>query len=294
MMADKKKQGFFKIGLREEHLFTFKFRRRHILMIVFIVIAALLGYGFYFKLFMTLPQQAINILSDFPLPLDHQKAMILAPHCDDETLGSAGLMQEVLANGGQVKVVIVTDCNHKGNGAAREKESLAALATLGVTSSHVDFLNLAEAQDELSPSSAEGLQMKAAIKKEIDAYNPTLLIVPHPSDTHKDHRTVGLVTDQILTDENSQAEVAYYLIHFNFLKFPSPRGLHPEDYLTPPARLISSSDSWYKLNLTQGEENTKEDAVLKYKSQLSISNPILHEVLLDFVRRNELFMIKTK
>lgn len=44
--------------------------------------------------------------------------------------------------------------------------------------------------------------------------------------------------------------------------------------------------------LSNAEEDAKEDAVLKYKSQLKVTNPVLNRVLLDFVRRNELFMVE--
>lgn len=63
------------------------------------------------------------------------------------------------------------------------------------------------------------------------------------------------------------------------------------DYLTPPIRLINHDTRWYTFPLTEEQEEKKESAVLKYKSQLKISNPILHQILLDFIRKNEIFMI---
>jgi len=62
----------------------------------------------------------------------------------------------------------------------------------------------------------------------------------------------------------------------------------------PPARLINFSDRWYKFDLTDDEIEIKEDAISKYKSQLSLKNPILVRVLWDFARKNELFMMETK
>jgi LmbE family N-acetylglucosaminyl deacetylase len=46
-----------------------------------------------------------------PDPLDvgrGERLLVVAPHPDDETLGAAGLMQRVLAQGGTVRVVLVT------------------------------------------------------------------------------------------------------------------------------------------------------------------------------------------
>src|SRR5512143_3590489 len=39
----------------------------------------------------------------------HLRLMVFAPHPDDETLGAGGLIQRVLATGGKVRVVFVTN-----------------------------------------------------------------------------------------------------------------------------------------------------------------------------------------
>ncbi len=88
-----------------------------------------------------------------------QRILILAPHCDDETLGAGGLIQAAVQAGIETRVVIATngdgyrfatseefkklyptarDYIHMGE--VRQEESLAALAKLGVSSDHVTFL----------------------------------------------------------------------------------------------------------------------------------------------------------
>jgi LmbE family N-acetylglucosaminyl deacetylase len=88
-----------------------------------------------------------------------QRILILAPHCDDETLGAGGLIQAAVQAGIEVRVVIATngdgyrfatseefrklyptarDYIHMGE--VRQEESLAALAKLGVPADHVAFL----------------------------------------------------------------------------------------------------------------------------------------------------------
>jgi LmbE family N-acetylglucosaminyl deacetylase len=96
-----------------------------------------------------------------PLALDgYHRLLIFAPHCDDETLGSAGLILAAQRAGIQVRVVIATngdgfmfatirdfkkiyprpkDYIHLGE--LRQQESLAALAVLGVKPDQVDFLS---------------------------------------------------------------------------------------------------------------------------------------------------------
>jgi LmbE family N-acetylglucosaminyl deacetylase len=96
-----------------------------------------------------------------PLSLSgHQRVLILAPHSDDETLGSAGLIQEALRAGMEVKVVIATNgdgsmsatmrdfhrihpahADYIRMGNLRQQESLAAMLELGIKPEQVIFLS---------------------------------------------------------------------------------------------------------------------------------------------------------
>jgi len=89
----------------------------------------------------------------------HLRLLVFAPHPDDETLGAAGLIQRVLASGGQVRVVFVTNGDGYVDGVRREvqrtntstadfiqygerrhQEALQALTRLGLTASDGLFL----------------------------------------------------------------------------------------------------------------------------------------------------------
>jgi LmbE family N-acetylglucosaminyl deacetylase len=96
-----------------------------------------------------------------PLQLSgFQRLLILAPHCDDETLSSAGLILAAQRAGMQVRVVIATNgdgflfatmqdfrkiypkpSDFIRMGELRQQESLAALEILGVHSEQVTFLS---------------------------------------------------------------------------------------------------------------------------------------------------------
>jgi N-acetyl-1-D-myo-inositol-2-amino-2-deoxy-alpha-D-glucopyranoside deacetylase len=90
----------------------------------------------------------------------YNRLLILAPHCDDETLGSAGVILAAQRAGIQVRVVIATNGDgyffataqdfHKlyprpsdyiRMGEVRQQESLAALKTLGLKADQVTFLS---------------------------------------------------------------------------------------------------------------------------------------------------------
>jgi LmbE family N-acetylglucosaminyl deacetylase len=98
-------------------------------------------------------------LVSLSLPGVH-RLLVLAPHCDDETIGPGGLILSAGRSGIQVRVVIATNGDgsrsteigdfHKINpkprdyismGNIRQQESLAALKVLGVPAGQVTFLS---------------------------------------------------------------------------------------------------------------------------------------------------------
>lgn len=272
---------------------TLRLYKRHILLIIIIIVAAMFAYAAYFKFFMTLPQSAINIVQEVPFSLANQRILVVSPHCDDETLGASGLMQIAKREGSEIKIIMVTDCNYQKIGVTRRAETASALKTIGFNENNIKFLNFPEKNEKSKEGPEEERSMKTAILDEVTSYNPTLIISPHSQDTHIDHATAGQIIQEIVKGKEDSIKVAYYLIHYNFLRYPSPPGLKPDEFLLPPARLISLTDRWYKLDLPSEDEDVKEEATLKYKSQLHRTNPILHRILLDFVRRNELFMVRS-
>lgn len=240
---------------------------------------------------MVLPQTAINIMPELPISLENQRVLVFAPHCDDEVLGSGGLINRAIKAGSVVRVVIVTDCNKRKIGQKRKEETKKGLSVEGLGAQNIAFLNFPEG--ESSPKKEADPKMVEAMNNQIKLFNPSIVILPNLNDTHRDHEAVGIAGRQLLHGKND-ISILYYLIHYNFLRFPSPPGLRPDDYLLPPARLINLHDNWFKFSLTSDEVDQKEDATSQYKSQLSLKNPILVRVLWDFVRQNELFMMEAE
>ena len=114
--------------------------------------------------FVVRQHQANAARLSFPLPVSPAPAsttrlMVFAPHCDDETLGCAGLMQQTIQAGGKVQAVLLTngdgfrtavECqthslrplpeDYVQYAGLRQQETLRALANLGVTPGNVHFL----------------------------------------------------------------------------------------------------------------------------------------------------------
>ncbi|MFA5873338.1 MAG: PIG-L family deacetylase [Anaerolineales bacterium] len=128
---------------------------RLVLIVFFLAAVALLTRQ------LALPDPGVAVADLKPFPLDgYHRLLILAPHCDDETLSSAGLILAAQRAGIQVRVVIATNGDgflfatmqdfwkiypiHPDfirMGKLRQQESLAALATLGVRPDQVTFLS---------------------------------------------------------------------------------------------------------------------------------------------------------
>jgi LmbE family N-acetylglucosaminyl deacetylase len=132
--------------------------KRNLLIAILAVGLALILQRNYF---LTSAARTLALQSLAPLSLDgYSRLLILAPHCDDETLGSAGLIQAAIQAGMQVKVGIATNGDgylfatmedfrriypHAKDfirmGTLRQQESLAAMQVLGVSASQVVFLS---------------------------------------------------------------------------------------------------------------------------------------------------------
>ncbi len=94
-----------------------------------------------------------------PAPARATRLLVFAPHCDDETLGCAGLIQQTLATGGKAQAVILTNgdgfrtavecqahsmrigpADYIRFAALRQQEAYRALANLGLQRDEVRFL----------------------------------------------------------------------------------------------------------------------------------------------------------
>jgi LmbE family N-acetylglucosaminyl deacetylase len=125
-----------------------------------LVVFLLLSGGLLFSL--AFGQHVFPQSSDLiPIELQgHKRLLVIAPHCDDETLGAGGAIQEAVQSGMEVKVVIETngdgylfatmedfkrlypraqDFIRMGN--LRQEESLKALQSMGVPEDQVLFLS---------------------------------------------------------------------------------------------------------------------------------------------------------
>jgi len=172
-------------------------------------------------------------------------------------------LQRAVAEGGEVRVIVVTDGDNnpwpvrylkkkvrvtKADsaewGALRREESRRALATLGVPASASTFLGY---PDRLLTTMARrgDVRVRDAIAAAIESFSPSLLVVPSAFDLHPDHRAIGWFAH----DVTKGANIVTYVIH----------GHQPHERLS------------FRLDLNAEEAARKLAAIECHQSQLVLS-----------------------
>src|SRR5262249_54049832 len=137
-------------------------------------------------------------------PSRWKRVLVLAPHPDDETLATGGLLQRSVAAGAAVRVVFVTDGENNpwpqraverrwrlGASARirwaqrRRAETLDALTCLGIPVSSAVFLHFPD-QGLTSLLLAGGGGLVPALTTELRMWRPTLVAAPAAADRHPD------------------------------------------------------------------------------------------------------------
>lgn len=128
-----------------------------------------------------------------PLPL-----LVVAPHPDDEVIGSGGLLLSHAGVGGKSTVLYLT-CS----GQRRLREASAARAHLAVANA-VD-LNLPEGQVQSTEQSRE------AVRELLKKIQPQTIALPSTDDPHPDHRVAHTIFSEALSlIDCSDTEILLY------------------------------------------------------------------------------------
>jgi LmbE family N-acetylglucosaminyl deacetylase len=198
-------------------------------------------------------------------------------------------------------------------GALRQREAIAAVRKLGLGGSSVRFLGfpdggLAElwrthwALPYVSPYTGknrspypdtadphveyEGRDLTAVMARLLADFRPTMVIMPHPSDTHPDHSSASwFVTEAVqrLRGEGrlpADVQMLAYLVHYpSWPRLTGP----PKDRRLVPLGTPAGTE-WSEADLTPGELDAKRAALAEYKSQLDVMRGFLR----SFAGENEL------
>ena len=148
------------------------------------------------------------------------KAVIIAPHPDDEVIGCAGLIRSLVERGTPPHVIIMTggEGSHRGCCetsaeeiiAARHQLTLKAAATLGLPESHIHVLAYPDG----------GIAMEhpetAKLKTLLTELSPDAVFVPHRGEGWSDHLQAAEITKYLLKGQNvSIYEYCVWMWYYN-------------------------------------------------------------------------------
>jgi N-acetyl-1-D-myo-inositol-2-amino-2-deoxy-alpha-D-glucopyranoside deacetylase len=195
------------------------------------------------------------------------RLLVVSPHPDDESLGTGGLIQAVLAGGGSVDVLMLTDGDdnpwpqrylerrlwigaqaRQRWGQRRRAEVASALARLGVGRDRFQALGWHDLEVTRQLSTATGAAIDA-VAAAIARVAPTLIALPALGDRHPDHGAGHVLVRLAATRAASQARLLNFMVHGQ------------------PAAATHSAT----LPLTPALHQGKRDAVLEHRTQTSLS-----------------------
>jgi LmbE family N-acetylglucosaminyl deacetylase len=239
------------------------------------------------------------------------RVLIVAPHPDDETITTAGIIKYCTDNKIPVKVVIMTDGDsYHSLAATRYNETQNATRILGLTPENVIFMGYPDGNlnslfsvywDEdkhftnpdghsiikysyaYKPNQTiSGANLANNLEEVITNYHPTIIIGPDGEDQQIDHKATQAFLEYSAGQVNYTGKRYNYLVHLP-PNWPNPRSYYPDYYLIPPPSLENESN-WVVFPLNSTTENLKEAALKSYSSQVPIDS-----YLFSFIRKNELF-----
>lgn len=235
--------------------------------------------------------------------------LIFAPHPDDESLSSAGLIRYCVEHNVPVHVVVVTNGGNGRLGVIRHSETLNATEKLGLSPDNVTFLDYPQVVEHLfsenwdpnhaysagaphnsfafqNNSSYCGESLESNFETMIKEYKPTIIIYPALDDDNTDHWGTGSFVVYAVNNMDYRAKMYSYLVHNEETLWPFPRSYYPQSNLLPPSYLTNQK-SWLIFPLSHSLEQYKFNAVNCYQSQMK-KDPVF---LKSYIRTNELFAV---
>jgi LmbE family N-acetylglucosaminyl deacetylase len=202
-------------------------------------------------------------------------------------------------------------------GKLREAETVAGLAAIGVPRRNITFLGFPDAgvcliasqylrarvaafespftereqppRDEqvIRGTAYRGTDLRAELERIMIQFAPTLVVAPHPEDSHPDHCATNIfVRDALRAIAPAHIRpprTLLYLVHYR--DWP-PSGLSRTTDLRPPAGFPRDEGRWLTLALTPDETARKKAALALYTTQVQA----IGDFLTAMARPNELFI----
>lgn len=253
------------------------------------------------------------------------EVLVLAPHPDDEVLMAGGVIARALSTGARVEVVVLTngDLTCARDGLVRQRETLAALAAIGLPATQVHFLGYADGHlaglrvtpleverrradgsctagtttaarhvtlvdDTPRPLTADALTDD--LTAVLAATKPRHVYLPHGIDTHPDHAMTYVFFRRAL-DRLSEAPLVHRSVVHAKGCWPARSCEAPLALETPMPELPGALEGYTADERVPVHASAKLEWLSKFESQLD--QPLQADWLSSFARRDELFFTES-
>lgn len=205
-----------------------------------------------------------------------ERAVVVAPHPDDESLGAGGLIAGLSACGVDVQVVVCSDggaatvelpSGWSDLVACRSAEVEAAVRTLGAGRARLTLLGLPDG--ELSGRLDDLTRTLEPVLTGAD-----LVVSPWPGDGHPDHHAVGAAVRTIVSDDAMLLEYPVWFWHWG-----------DPDAAQHLAR--AEGRSWVSMPMPASTRAIKAAAIAEHRSQVTGDRPMLTKAVLQHWQRDE-------
>jgi LmbE family N-acetylglucosaminyl deacetylase len=211
----------------------------------------------------------------------HTRLLVVAPHPDDETLGCGVIQQQVLAAGGQVRILLLTDGDNnpwpqrylerrlrldeaarRRWGARRREEVLQALQRLGAAPAALHALGWHDMEVTARLRHAPAGSM-AALRGIFDTFQPNLICIPALRDSHPDHGAAHVLCRLALAGMTPLPMLLAYPVHGDAADVPC------EIVLSPTAdqrhrKLAALAEHRTQMALSEGRMRRLADSPERY------------------------------
>jgi len=185
----------------------------------------------------------------------HRSALVLAPHPDDETLGSGATIMRKVDAGTDVAVVVITDGSTwppdrppAENIAVRDAELRASCRILGLPDEAVIHLSFPETRLHTA-----GDTLVDAVADAVRTHTPDDVLVTSEADPHSDHAALGAAARRAVAGTGAR------LLAYPIWQWTRPRSWTRTLAAASPAETVSSD----------GYLDRKRTAIAVFHSQMS-------------------------
>lgn len=147
-----------------------------------------------------------------------QKAIIVAPHPDDEALGCSGFIQRMIENGKQVHIVILSGGGKSHQGCchidestlidSRRNLSRKAAEIIGLPLNQLHFLDYPDGRISYNNPETQRLQTL------IEEISPDVIFIPHKGEGWNDHIEAGKIIREFIRTKTTPIQLYEYCVWF--------------------------------------------------------------------------------